>query len=235
MRELGLCATSSGSLRVVKRRVVVLGLDTSHFTGQRTWSDAALKRAAAQVHSWNELLSAIGIKSNSGDERTRVKAHALRLGLDLSHLEDQPREAPSRLYSEPALKNLRDAATSLAASWFSLRGFNPAIPMEPTVYDLLVSMPDGIKRVQVKTTTYSGKNGWMIQVGRRPYSIGNNARLVPYDPDSIDLFFIVDGDLSLYLIPSKIIAGRVGLLLRTYSEYIVGSAAGLMAPKPNAA
>ena len=61
------------------------------------------------------------------------------------------------------------------------------------MYDLLVSMPDGIKRVQVKTTTYNGKNGWMIQVGRRPYSIGNNARLVPYDPDSIDLFFIVDG------------------------------------------
>jgi hypothetical protein len=148
MRELGLCVTSSGSLRVVKRRVAVLGLDTSHFTGQRTWSDAALKRAAAHAHSWNELLNAIGIK-----------------------------------------------------------------------------------RVQVKTTTYNSKNGWMIQVGRRPYSIGNNARLVPYDPDSIDLFFIVDGDLSLYLIPSRVIAGRVGLLLRTYSKYIVGSAAGLMATR----
>ena len=214
---------------MVKRRVVALGLDTSHFTGQRTWSDAALKRGATQAHSWNELLSAIGIKSDSGDERIRVKAHALRLGLDLSHLEDQAREAPSQLRALPALRNLREAATSLAASWFSLCGFNPAIPVEPTVYDLLVSMPDGIKRVQVKTTTYNGKNGWMIQVGRRPYSIGNNARLVPYDPDTIDLFFIVDGDLSLYLIPSKIIAGRVGLLLRTYSKYIVGNAAGLMA------
>jgi hypothetical protein len=46
---------------------------------------------------------------------------------------------------------------------------------------------------------------------------------------------IVDGDLSLYLIPSRIIAGRVGLLLRTYSKYIVGNAAGLMTPRPNAA
>jgi hypothetical protein len=231
MRELGLCATSSGSLRVVKRRVAALGLDTSHFTGQRTWSDASLKRAAAQARSWNELLNAIGIESNSGDERIRVKAHALRLGLDLSQLEDKPPEAPP-LHGEPALRNLREAATSLAACWFSLCGFNPAIPVEPTIYDLLVSMPDGIKRVQVKTTTYNGKNGWMIQVGRRPYSIGNNARLVPYDPDLIDMFFIVDGDLSLYLIPSKVIAGRVGLLLRTYSNYIVGSAAGLMATRP---
>ena len=235
MRQLGLCVTSSGSLRVVKRRVVALGLDTSHFTGQRTWSDAKLKRAAAQAHSCNERLSTVGIKSNSGDERVRVKAHALRLGLDLSHLDAQPPETRSRLHAKPALSNLREAATSLAACWFSLCGFNSAIPLEPTVYDLLVSMPDGIKRVQVKTTTYNGKNGWMIQVGRRPYSIGNNARLVPYDPDSIDLFFIVDGDLSLYLIPSEVIAGRVALLLRTYSKYIVGNAAGLMASRPNAA
>jgi len=36
--------------------------------------------------------------------------------------------------------------------------------------------------------------------------------------------------LSLYLIPSTVIAGRVGLLLRTYTQYIVGNAAGLMAP-----
>jgi hypothetical protein len=63
----------------------------------------------------------------------------------------------------------------------------------------------------------------------------DNARLVPYDPELIDLFFIVDGDLSLYLIPSKVIAGRVGLLLRTYEKYIVGNAAGLMAPRSDAA
>jgi hypothetical protein len=235
MRELGLCVTSAGSLQVVKRRVALLGLDTSHFTGQRIWSDAALKRAADQAHSWDELLAAIGVMSRSGDERTRVKAHALRLGLDLSHLGDQPQGSPGRLSAKPTLRNLREAATSLAASWFSLCGFNPAIPMEPTVYDLLVSMPDGIKRVQVKTTTYNSKNGWMIQVGRRPYSSGNNARLVPYDPELIDLFFIVDGDLSLYLIPTQVIAGRVGLLLRTYAKYIVGNAAGLMAPRSDAA
>jgi hypothetical protein len=47
-----------------------------------------------------------------------------------------------------------------------------------------------------------------------------SSRLVPYDPDSIDLFFIVDGDLSLYLIPSRVIGGRVGLLLRTHSKYM---------------
>ena len=91
-------------------------------------------------------------------------------------------------------------------------------------------MPDGIKRVQVKTTTHVSTNGWMVGVGRRPYSTGNRERLAPYDPELIDLFFILDGDLSMYLIPSRVIAGRVILLLRTYAKYIVGNAAGLMAP-----
>lgn len=235
MRELGLCVTSAGSLRVVKRHVALLGLDTSHFTGQRTWSDTALRRAVFQAHSWNDLLATIGVKSNSGDARTRVKAQALRLGLDLRHLADHPQSALCPTSPKPTLRNLREAATALAASWFSLCGFNPAIPVEPTVHDLLVSMPDGIKRVQVKTTTHNSKSGWLIQVGRRPYSIGNNARLVPYDPELIDLFFIMDGDLTMYLIPSKVIAGRVQILLRSYTKYIVGNAAGLMAPSSHAA
>jgi hypothetical protein len=38
----------------------------------------------------------------------------------------------------------------------------------------------------------------------------------------------------MYLIPSQVIGGRVQILLRTYSKYIVGNAAGLMAPRPNA-
>jgi hypothetical protein len=231
MRELGLCETSAGSLRVVKRRVAKLELDTSHFTGQRKWSDAALKRAAAQAHSWNELLDSIGIESSSGEARVRIKAHALRLGLDLSHLASEAQEPPRQLGGQPILRNLREAAASLAAAWFSLCGFSPAIPVEPTVYDLLVAVPDGIKRVQVKTTTYYSKSGWQVVVGRRPYSVGNREGLVPYDPDLIDWFFIVDGDLAMYLIPSQVIAGRVGLLLRSYSGYIVGNASGFMASK----
>jgi hypothetical protein len=119
----------------------------------------------------------------------------------------------------------------LAACWFSLCGSATAIPVEPAVYDLLVSMEDGIRRVQVKTTTYYSKGGWQVAVGRRPYSAGNREGLVPYDPDLIDLFFIVDGDLAMYLIPSQVIAGRVQILLRTYAGYIVGNAAGLMTAK----
>jgi hypothetical protein len=231
MRELGLYETSAGSIRIVRRHVTRLELDTSHFTGQRTWSDARLIQAAPHARSWSGLLAAIGVKSSSRAYRTRVKAHAVRLGVDLSHLDDQAGPSGPRPGPEPSLKHLRDAATMLAASWFSLCGFATAIPVEPAVYDLLVSMQDEIKRVQVKTTTYYSRGGWQVAVGRRPYSAGNRKGLVPYDPELIDWFFIVDGDLAMYLIPSQVIAGRVQILLRTYAKYIVGNAAGLMAPK----
>jgi hypothetical protein len=111
--------------------------------------------------------------------------------------------------------------------WFLLCGYNTSLPVEPTIYDLLVSMPDGIKRVQVKTTTCK-TDGWAVQVGRRPYSIGNRARLVPYDPDLVDFFFILDGDLTMYVIPSRVIAGRVAILLHNYTEFVVGTAASFV-------
>lgn len=45
----------------------------------------------------------------------------------------------------------------------------------------------------------------------------------------------MDGDLAIYLIPSRVLAGRVRVLLRAYTKYIVGSAAGLMAPRTSVA
>ena len=234
MRELGLCVTSAGSIRIVKRQVSKLGLDTSHFTGQRRWSDAQLRRAVASSYSWPELQSELGLTHDSTDDRTRVKAHAARLGLDLSRLEGRVKGLGARPEFTPDIRHLREAGTAIAAMWFLMCGYNTSLPMEPTLYDLLVSMPDGIKRVQVKTTTFY-KDGWMVQVGRRPYSVGNRERLVPYDPDLVDFFFILDGDLTMYVIPSRVIAGRVRILLSNYSEFIVGSAAFLMQGSPPAA
>jgi hypothetical protein len=229
MRELGLCATSAGSIRIVKRRVSGLGLDTSHFTGQRRWSDAQLRRAVASAYSWSELLSELGLVHGSTDDRIRVKAHAARLGLDLGRLSEPAIKAAVRPIFKPDVKHLRDAGTGIAAMWFLLCGYNASIPMEPTVYDLLVSMQDGVKRIQVKTTTYhNDKDGWVVQVGRRPYSAGNLGRLVPYDPDLVDFFFILDGDLTMYLVPSRVLAGRVMVLLRNYDEYVVGDIGSLM-------
>jgi hypothetical protein len=231
MRELGLNPDNGGTTLTIRRHAAWLGLDTSHFRGNRSWSDTVLRKAVTESRTWEEVLISLGLSARAGGERTLVKAHALRLGLDLSHLGHPapPRGDPCELKAQ--LAHLRRAAESLAATWFMLCGRNVAFPVEPDTYDLLVDMPDGVKRVQVKTTTFKSKAGWLAQIGRRPYSIGNNALLVPYDPEIIDLFFIVDGDLAIYLIPSRVIAGRVQILLRSYRKYIVANAAGLMLPQ----
>ena len=229
MRELGLNATSAGAIRIVRRHAVRLGLDTSHFRGKRSWSDAQLRRAILDSQSWDEVMSALGLSTVSGSSPTHIKSHAIRLGLDFSRLESgaPSQSEPSTL--QPHLKHLREAGASIAAAWFTLCGCAVSFPIEPATFDVLVSTPDGIRQVQVKTTTFSGKDGWQVSVGRRPYSARNLARLVPYDPEAIDFFFIVDGDLNVYLIPSRVIAGRVVLRLETYKEYIVGNADGVLA------
>ncbi len=87
MRELGPCVTSAGSIRVVKRHVIRLGLEAAHFRGQRRWSDAQLRWAVAHAYCWRELASELGLAHIDGEDRVRIKAHAMRPGLDLSRLQ----------------------------------------------------------------------------------------------------------------------------------------------------
>jgi hypothetical protein len=116
-----------------------------------------------------------------------------------------------------------------------LRGCTSSFPVEPAVFDLLASTPIGIKRVQVKTTTNRNRGSWLATIGHRPASAGNRAPLVPYDPDEIDLFFIVDGDLNIYLIPCRDTAGRTSIVVRAYQQYLVGNVKEMMAPPAIAA
>lgn len=229
VRELGLNSTSAGAIRIVQRHTTRLGLDTTHFRGKRRWSDSQLSRAISESRSWDEVLASLGLSANSGNARTHIKGHAIRLGLDFGHLGAAVSQAPAAPL-KPDLRHLRSAGLSIAAAWFTLCGRAISLPVEPATYDLVVSMPEGLSRVQVKTTTSGGRNGWQVTVSRRPYS--SMAPRVPYDPDVIDYFFIVDGDLSMYLIPSRVIAGRVGILLRTYKDYTVGNASGLVGAAP---
>jgi hypothetical protein len=235
MRELGLNPSNGGVTKTIRRHAARLGLDTSHFKGNRSWSDDVLRQTVTQSRTWDEVLTTLGLSSRAGGERTLVKAHALRLGLDFSHLGHPAPHVATPCELRPDLAHLRRAAESLAAAWFVLCGCNVAFPVAPDCYDLLVWASDGMKRVQVKTTTCKTKDGWMAQVARRPYSVTNNALLIPYDPDVIDLFFIIDGDLTVYVIPSRVLGGRTKILMRSYTKYIVGNVAGLMVSQPHVA
>lgn len=228
VRALGLTTTSESVMRRVRRHTAQLGLDISHFKGTRTWDDAQLKRAVADGRSWDDVFTALGLRTLTKGTRIRITGHAMRLGLDLKHLNERNAKvsAPPSWRIDPM--RLRDAALPVAAAWFTVRGCTVSFPIEQAVYDLLVHSADGIRRVQVKTTIMKGRDDGQVTVSRRPYSVGNLALRVPYDPEVIDYFFIVDGDYDMYLIPSRVVAGRVAVLLRTYAKYIVGNASGLL-------
>jgi hypothetical protein len=228
-------ARSAGTVRIVRRRAAELNLDFSHFRGKRRWSDDDLRQAVAECRSWEEVMARLGLSIAGRNVHPHVKSHTVRLGLDTDHLNAvnhagrQPPEAVplvSALRIEP--KYLRVAAPVMAAAWFMIRGCAVSFPAEPTVYDLLADTPQGIMRVQVKSTTSARKDGWQVGVGHHPDTHSKKGYLLAYSPDEIDLFFIVDGDMTMYLIPSRAIAGRVAILLRTYRKYIVGNAGGLI-------
>jgi PD-(D/E)XK endonuclease len=228
-------ARSASAIRIVRRRAVELNLDSSHFRGKRRWSDDDLRQAVVECRSWEEVITRLGLSTASGNVQPHVKSHTVRLGLDtdhlraVSHVGRQPPEAVPLVSSQPMeSKHLRVAAPVTAAAWFMLRGCAVSLPAEPTVYDLLADTPLGIMRVQVKSTTRAHKDGWQASVGHHPDTHSKKGYVLAYSPDEIDLFFIVDGDMTMYLIPSRAIAGRVGISLRTYRKYIVGNAQGLL-------
>jgi hypothetical protein len=229
IRALGIATNSEGTMRRVRRDASRLGLDVSHFKATRTWDDAQLKRAVAEATSWDDVFTSLGLRTLTKATRARVEGHAIRLGLNVKHLNiDTAAPSDSSLLRLDPMR-LRDAAAPLAAAWFMMRGCTVSFPMEQAVYDLLVQSDREILRVQVKTTTAHGATG-TVNVARRPYSAQNLGPRMPYDARVIDYFFIVDGDHNIYLIPSRVIAGRVGLGLRTYTKYIVGNAAGVLGP-----
>lgn len=231
-RALGLRGHSAGSLRALKRRASELGIDTSHFTSQRRWSDDKLREAVNAANSWAEVLSGLSLSDNAG-ARTRVRGHAIRLGMDISHLETRAVICEIELAQLVSDLALPRAAKQFASAWFSIRGVPVAKPEHPAAYDLLVTFKGREQRVQVKTTTFRARHGtWVVNIGRRPYLLDKSASREPYDPDELDFFFIIDGDLTVYVIPSRIVAGMTAINVGAYQQFRVGDASSLVSAAP---
>ena len=165
LRELGLAATSASAMRSVRLHAERLGLDHTHFTGQRRWSDDQLADAVRSSRSWAAVADRLGLRG--GSSTTLLKGHAARLELDTTHLSrsaHRPSAPPTSAVPHPA--RLPRAGTSLAAGWLTLCGYGVSWPLEPTVYDLVVSHGHGFERVQVKTTTVRTGTTWVARLTR---------------------------------------------------------------------
>jgi hypothetical protein len=217
MRLLGFGdrSRSAGAIRIVRRRATALGLDWSHFRG----SAAGRMRSSTAAHQEPRGPAWPGHRPPQRDRAHRPSA-AGRYAAD--RLGRHRPEAPA------------DGWPGHRCRLVHASGLCGLSPIEPAAYDLLADSPDGISRVQVKTTTFASHSGWMATVGHHPDNHSKKGQLQAYDPDEIDLFFIIDGDMTMYLIPYRAVAGRVRVLLRTYRKYIVGNAHGLLGSSPGA-
>jgi hypothetical protein len=64
----------------------------------------------------------------------------------------------------------------------------------------------------------------LCEIGRHTYCAGTSGkRRERYDVREIDYFAVVDGDLSVYLIPSAVVGGRLGISLRRYRRFLVAA------------
>lgn len=212
LRELGLASSSSAAIGSVRGHADRLQLDWTHFT-RRRWTEIELACAVRGARSWSEVARALGLAG--GSSAAALRAHALRLGIDTQHLGARPADRSPSVGMEPDLRLLPRAASLLAAGWFTLCGQDVSWPLEPNRYDLVVMLATGPARIQVKTTTARTGSTWTVWL-----STTRSGRLT-YSPDEIDAFFVIDGDLSYYLIPVSRVAGLHAVHLAAYEEFMV--------------
>ncbi len=196
-------------MRSVRSRADVLGLDYSHFSTARLTSER-LRAAVSDSETWGEVIERLGLRGASGIAAAR--GHAARLGVDVAHLAPRS-ESAIPLDVRPDTVNLPRAGSLLAAAWFTLCGQEVSWPLEPSRYDLLVQSGEGIRRVQVKTTTVRAGDTWKVYLS----TAGRGRRT--YDPDEIDDFFVIDGSLTYFQIPLTEVGGRQAIHLSAYERF----------------
>jgi hypothetical protein len=213
LRALGLPATSAAALRSTRRQADGLGLDYSHFTGQRRWSEPQLIDAVRTSTNWAQVAAALGLAA--GTSTTTLRGHSVRLGLDLAHFTRVQPPAPGGCALAPDAEHLPRAGALMAAAWFELCGCAVSWPLEPCPYDLVVSKGAEISRVQVKTTRHRSGSSWRVKL------VSSTRVARTYDPDDIDDLFVVAADGAQYLIPFTRVAGRSEITLSAYDGYRV--------------
>lgn len=172
-------------------------------------TEERLRAAIATASSWEDVGVTLGIEG--AHATAMLKSRAAGFGVDAPHFEAAERAARG----QPDLSHLDRAGSLLAAGWFTLYGGRVSWPLEPCRYDLLADLGDGLRRVQVKTTTVRVGETWKVYL-----SSARGQRRV-YTPDEIDDFFIIDGALNYYVIPLSAVGGLRAIHLRAYAGYRV--------------
>jgi hypothetical protein len=187
----------------------------------RSYTDDQLRLAVKGATSWSDVMEALGKPRKQ--PATRVKEFVAQLGLDTSHFVNRSSSAPVRAMAHDFPRRETPSGRtglSVAARWFLDRGYTVSVPLEPTAYDLITESADGLKRVQVKTTSHKESSGrFNVRLSRMIYdptarrNAAGSYRAVPYSPGTVDLFFVATQTGDLYLVPFDALDGRISIVL----------------------
>ena len=160
--------------------------------------------------------------------RVWVMKRAADIGLDTAHLDGRPTHETPVVPSGPhpfqgqehfGAKGGRTGLT-VACSWFLSRGYNVSIPLEPASYDLVAESDEGLKRIQVKTSSDTRKFGrhhvsltHVVYDSTRTPNMHGAYRRIPYTAAEIDLFFVATNSGRNYLIPVAEVVGQKSIVL----------------------
>ena len=116
-----------------------------------------------------------------------------------------------------------DQGEASAALWFLAEGATVFAPFfhTPRDFDLIAYWGEGLKRVQVKTTTQFRKGRWEVTVCTRGGNRSWSGLVKRLDAKRYEYLFVVAGDGRRWLIPSEKVDGGCGLRLGgpKYGDY----------------
>ncbi|MHC4160274.1 MAG: group I intron-associated PD-(D/E)XK endonuclease [Planctomycetota bacterium] len=111
-----------------------------------------------------------------------------------------------------------------------LSGIEFWLPDCSAPYDLIINLPDGIKKIQVKTSCITNlrSNNFRFEL-RRSRITCNGIRRTKYSNADVDLFFLMDKNLNCWLIPFKKVDGYTSFTPGDRFEgYKFGPGAGMV-------
>jgi hypothetical protein len=101
-----------------------------------------------------------------------------------------------------------------AMAWFGARGWDVCVPLiDNQPYDLVVDDGAGLKKVQVKTTTYRSPRGrFVVQLSTHGGNQSYHTKRY-LDAALFDLLFVLTDGGDRYLVPSEAITAKTALTL----------------------
>ncbi len=119
-----------------------------------------------------------------------------------------------------------DVGVGSAISYFLSKGYEVSIPIgESHDYDLVVDI-EGLKRIQVKTTSFKSKYGvFFVSLTTKGGNRSGIGRIKAFNKDAVDFVFVLTSEGKQYLVPSSVCHNSISLG-KEYDKFCVGEPSG---------